>query len=144
MAEFGAIVWIAMPLVVAAGASIVTAFLMHARAEIAAARDRQALVEARALLGSAQRILEERVEAAEQEARRRALEEFLGDVRVEERQFVRNFRKTTLIQERVCFREIPLTPWFERDIPAVPALVTRQSATVEVLEPIREPRRLLG
>ena len=78
MAEFA---WLFMPLAVAAGASIVTGFLMHARAEVDSARQRQALVEARALLGAAQRILEDRVEAAEAAARREALDEFLADVR---------------------------------------------------------------
>ncbi len=141
------LLWLLTPWIVALGATLTTWFLMRAWAEVSSARDRRALAEARALLAAAQQILEDRVEAAEAQARRKALDEFLADVRIEERQNPAIRRKHTLIRERVLFRNIPLTPWFEHEAPAA---VTQpaQLAEVEVIEPVLEPvkqvRRLLA
>jgi flagellar biosynthesis regulator FlaF len=140
IAEFA---WLLMPLAVAAGASIVTGFLMRARAEVDSARQRQLLAEARTLLGAAQRILEDRVEAAEASARRKALDEFLADVRIEERRYPRERRPSVIVLERVCFRNIPLTPWFEHEIPGVREIPVRSPA-VEVFEAPRTGQRLLA
>jgi hypothetical protein len=140
VAEFA---WLLVPLLVAAGASIVTAFLMHARAEVDSARQSLALAEARTLLGAAQRILEDRVEAAETSARRKALDEFLADVRIEERHYPRERRPSVVVLERVCFRNIPLTHWFEHEVPGTQALPVRATA-VEVFEGSRDGQRLLA
>jgi hypothetical protein len=129
IAEFA---WLLLPLLTAAGASIVTGFMMHARAEVASARLRQGLAEARTLLAAAQRILEDRVEAAESAARRNALDEFLADVKIEERRYPRERRPTVIVRERVCFRNIPLTPWFEHETPASQSLQVNTTA-VEVV-----------
>ncbi len=117
-----------MPVIVALGACAVTAALMHARAEIALARQQDKLAEAKALLATEQRVTEERIRATEEATRRRALDEFLGDVRIEERQYLKEERsavskRTALVVcERVCFRNIPLTGWVERELPASAAL----------------------
>ena len=111
-------VWMAMPFVVAAGAALLTAILMNARTDAALACQRAALAEVRALLATQHRAMEERVRATEEEARRRALNEFLADVRVDERRFLIESRGTMLLQERVSFRNIPLTPWVDRELPA--------------------------
>ncbi|HVX67571.1 MAG TPA: hypothetical protein VHA11_13250 [Bryobacteraceae bacterium] len=140
IAEFA---WLFMPLAAAAGASIVTAFLMHARAEVDSARQRQLLAEARTLLAAAQRILEDRVEAAEAAARRKALDEFLADVRIEERRYPRERRPTVIVLERVCFRNIPLTPWFEHEVPGTHEVPVRPAA-VELFEAPRAVQRLLA
>ena len=140
VAEFA---WLVLPLLIAAGTSIVTAFLMHAYAEVTSARQRQALAEARTLLAAAQRILEDRVEAAESSARRHALDEFLADVRIEQLQYPRHRRLGIIVRERVCFRNIPLTPWFEHEAPGAQPLPVRSTA-VEVLEPAGMGQRLLG
>lgn len=113
--------WAALPMLVAIAVALVTGVLVHARMEIVVARQREALAEARALLATQHRAMEERIKATEQSARRKALEEFLSDVRVEERCMVRN-RRSLVVQERVSFRNIPLTPWVEREIPGVTEL----------------------
>ena len=71
--------------------------------------------------------MEERVPASEEEARRRALNEFLADVRVDERRFLIESRGTMLLQERVSFRNIPLTPWVDRELPALTPLPSPRS-----------------
>ncbi|HEX8984969.1 MAG TPA: hypothetical protein VF767_06055 [Bryobacteraceae bacterium] len=143
LARFAEFAWLILPLLIAAGTSVVTAFLMHAYAEVTSARQRQALAEARTLLAAAQRILEDRVEAAESLARRQALDEFLADVRIEQLQYPRDRRPGVVVRERVCFRNIPLTPWFEHEAPAAQPLRARTTG-VEVLEPVGMGRRLLG
>lgn len=122
-------VWIFMPLLIAGGAALVTAVLMQARTEVAVSRHRETVAEARALLATQHRSMAERLRAAEETARRQALDEFMADIRVEERQFVReneallSRRKSLVVQERVCFRNIPLTGWIERELAGTTELV---------------------
>ena len=64
---------------------------------------------------------EERVLAAAETARREALDEFRREIRVEERSFLResksmfSARRLMVLQERLCFRDIPLSNWVERE-----------------------------
>ncbi len=121
-----AFVWIFMPVLIAGGAALVTAVLMQARTEVAVSRHRETIAEARALLATQHRAMAERLRAAEEAARRQALDEFMADIRVEERQFVReneSRRKSLVVQERVCFRNIPLTGWVERELAGTTGLV---------------------
>ena len=110
-----------MPALIAAGSALVTAALMQAKAEVSLSRQRETLAEARALLATQHRAMEERIRATGEEARRMALDEFMADIRVEERQYVRESksllsrRRSLVVQERVCFRHIPLTDWTERE-----------------------------
>jgi hypothetical protein len=93
--------------------------------------------------------MEERVRASQEEARRRALNEFLADVRVDERRFLIESRGTMLLQERVSFRNIPLTPWVDRELPASTPLpmprpeVAAAAAGAEPARPSPPVRRLL-
>ena len=136
-------VWMAMPFVVAAGAALLTAILMNARTDAALACQRAALAEVRALLATQHRAMEERVRATEEEARRRALNEFLADVRVDERRFLIESRGTMLLQERVSFRNIPLTPWVDRELPASTPLPVPPPEVAAA--PVRaEPARLVA
>ncbi len=57
--------------------------------EVAIAREREALAETRAEVRTQKNTMEERVKATEQEARRRALDDFMQDFRVEERHYFR-------------------------------------------------------
>lgn len=121
--ELQEVLWIALPFVAALGAGALSFIVMHARMEAALARDREELVETRAHLVHQQKSVEERVRAAESEIRRKALDEFLADVQVEERQYFREIesagesRKCLVLQERVRFRNIPLSPWTEHELP---------------------------
>jgi hypothetical protein len=116
------VLWIALPFVAALGAGVLSFIVLQARMESTVAREREALIEARAHLVCQQKCVEERVRAAESEARRKALDEFLADVQVEERRYFREIesaggrRKCLVLQERVCFRSIPLSPWTENEL----------------------------
>ncbi len=104
-----------MPVFIAGGAAMVTAALMRSRMEVAVTREREVLAEARALLATQHRAMEERIRATEEASRRKALDEFMDDIHVEERQYVRESRsvfgspRRLVLQERVYFRNIPLT-----------------------------------
>ena len=95
---------------------------MQARLEVALAKERETLAEARAMLSSHKITLEERVKATEEACKRQALDDFMHDIRVEERSYVRETkslnaaRKTMVMQERIFFRNIPLSNWIEREM----------------------------
>jgi len=112
-----------MPFVVAAGSGLLAAIIMQARMEVALAQQRDGLAEARTLLAVANRNTEERIRAAEETARRKALDEFMSDIRIEERHYIRESQsllanqRSLVLQERVFFRNIPLTEWVEKEFP---------------------------
>jgi hypothetical protein len=80
------------------------------------------IAEARAEVRLQKNTMEERVRATEQEARRRALDEFMQDFRVEERHYFRENKsiaerqKSMILQERLYFRNIPLSSWVEHEM----------------------------
>lgn len=117
------IVEILLPFVAALGSGIIVFIITQARMQVVLAREREALTETRAVLSHHLKAAEERIKAAEAEARRRALDEFLADVRVEERHYLRRattpdrHRRFLVIQERIYFRNIPLSNWVERELP---------------------------
>ena len=63
------------------------------------------------------------MQGVEESARRKALDDFLADLRIEERHYVREHkmlfvtRKLLVRQERIFFRNIPLSNWVEQEIP---------------------------
>ena len=57
--------WMFLPFLIAAGSGLLAAFIMQARMEVALARQREGLLETRALLATQNRATEERVRAAE-------------------------------------------------------------------------------
>lgn len=141
------VMWIALPFVAALGAGLISFIVLQGRMESAVAREREALIEARMRLACQQKSLDERVRAAESEARRKALDEFLADVQVEERQYLREIesvgerRKCLVSQERVCFRNIPLSPWTEHELPVKAAPVSEHGPVAVFPHPTG--RRLL-
>jgi hypothetical protein len=66
--------------------------------------------------------MQETIRATEEAVRRQALDDFLADVRVEERHYVREHRqlflnrKSVVLQERLFFRNIPLSNWVEHEV----------------------------
>jgi hypothetical protein len=131
---------IALPFVAALGSGVLSFIVARARMEAAATREREGLVESRAQLIQQQKTMEEKVRTAEAEARRKAFDEFLADVRVEERHFVRQVgspneqRKCLVLQERVCFRNIPLSQWIEREL-----AFEHQVNDMACAEPVQRP-----
>lgn len=120
--QIDALLWVLLPVFVGAGSALLSFAIMQARMEVAIARERTNLAEAQASINTHRITMEERIRATEQETRRKALNEFMEDFRVEERRYVRenksanSRRKTVVQQERLYFRNIPLCSWVEHEM----------------------------
>jgi hypothetical protein len=117
-----AIIWILLPVFVAAGSALLSFFIMQARVDVAVAREREALADTRARLQAQESVTEQKVKASEESAKRRAMDDFMQDFRVEERHYVRENKsllmpkKSVIMQERLFFRNIPLSNWVEHEM----------------------------
>jgi hypothetical protein len=120
--QMEAFLWLFLPVFVAGGSALLSYFVMQARMEVALAKERESLAEARAKISSYQVTLDERVKATEEACKRQALDDFMHEIRVEERSYVRETKslnaskKTMVMQERIFFRNIPLSNWIEREM----------------------------
>jgi hypothetical protein len=117
-----AFLWMFLPVFVAGGSSLLSFYIMQARMEVALAKERESLAEARATITSQKVTMEERIKATEEATKRLAMDEFMHDFRVEERSYARESkslsasRKTMIMQERLFFRNIPLSNWIEHEM----------------------------
>lgn len=117
-----AILWMFLPVFVAGGSALLSFYVMQAKMEVALAKERESLAEARATISSQKITLEERIKATEESTRRHALDEFMQDFRVEERSYIRESkshaasRRSMVMQERLFFRNIPLSNWIEHEM----------------------------
>lgn len=117
-----ALIWILMPGCVAVGSGLLAWFIMQSRMEVALAREREATAEARGALDAEKRAMEDRLKGAEESAKRQAMDEFLADMRLEQRHYVREnkilflTRKSLVLEERIFFRNIPLSNWVEHEV----------------------------
>jgi hypothetical protein len=117
-----ALLWILLPGFVAVGSGLLAFYIMQSRMEVALARERAATAEARGTLEAEKNSLEQALRSAKESARREALDEFLADVHVEQRHYVRENkllfqnRKALVLRERIFFRNIPLSNWIEHEI----------------------------
>ena len=81
--------------------------------------------------------MEERIKATEEATKRQAMDDFMQDFRVDERSYVRETkslsacRKTMVMQERIFFRNIPLSNWIEREMVLEEGLDTSRQLTTE-------------
>jgi hypothetical protein len=118
-----AFLWILLPVLVAAGSAMLSFFIMQARMEVAVAKERESLAAAKAQIQAHEQGLEDKIRAAEESAQRKAFDQFLMDFRVEERHYMRETkshflsRKSMVMQERLYFRNIPLSNWVEHEMP---------------------------
>ncbi|HEY3741573.1 MAG TPA: hypothetical protein VGL53_17090 [Bryobacteraceae bacterium] len=116
------IIWLSLPLFVAAGSALLCYFIMQSKMDVAISKERELLTEAHAKLRAQQTQVDEKVKAASEEVKRRALEEFLTEFRTEERSYMREAktgqasRKSMVLQERLYFRNIPLSNWIETEM----------------------------
>ena len=100
-----------------------TYMLTWLRMEKSSLQQAQSLGEAQAALANERRIFEETAKAIAEGTKRKALEEFLASMRVEERHYIRQnrflfaHRKSLIMQERIFFRNIPLSNWVEHEVP---------------------------
>lgn len=122
MGVMDALIWILMPGFVAVGSGLLAYFVMQSRMDVAIAREREALAEARGALAAQKNAMEDSMKGAEECARRRALDDFLADIRLEQRHYVREHRvlfvhrKSLVLEERIFFRNLPLSNWIQHEI----------------------------
>jgi hypothetical protein len=116
------LLWLFLPVFVAGGSALLSYYIMQAKMEVALAKERESLAEARATITSQKVTMEERIKAAEESTKRIAMDEFMQEFRVEERSYARESRSATssrkamVMQERLFFRNIPLSNWIEHEM----------------------------
>ncbi|MBN9661901.1 MAG: hypothetical protein J0H49_27140 [Acidobacteria bacterium] len=117
-----AMLWILLPLFIAAGSALLSFYIMQAKLEVAVSKERESLAEAHAVIKNQEKLIEEKVKTAEESTMRKAFDQFLADFRVEERHYMRENksmfvnRKALVLQERLFFRNIPLSNWVEHEM----------------------------
>src|SRR6266478_8240190 len=117
-----AFLWMFLPVFVAGGSALLSFYIMQARMEVALSKELESLAEARATITSQKVTMEERIKATEESTKRMAMDEFMQDFRVEERSYARESKslsmskKTMIMQERLFFRNIPLSNWIEHEM----------------------------
>src|SRR5580765_7410376 len=117
--------WVALILIaiVAMASGVVTYLFTRLRTVKETAAHAQALAEAVAAFENEKSKYENAAKGIEENARRKALDEFLADIHVEERHYVREHRvlfahkKSLILQERIFFRNIPISSWVDHEIP---------------------------
>ena len=115
--------WLLSLAICAAISGSLVYFIMRSRMEVLLSRQREELAEARSALAVQKQTLEDSLRNAEESARRKAMDDFLADIRVEERHYMREHkllfmnRKSLVRQERIFFRNIPLSSWVEQEMP---------------------------
>lgn len=115
--------WMLWSAICATGTGVLVYFIMQSRMEVLLSKQREELATARAQLAAQQDALEQTIKGTSETVRRQAFDEFLADVRVEERHYVREHkvlfmtRKCMVRQERIFLRNIPLTSWVEQEMP---------------------------
>ena len=117
-------IWAAVILIVlgAIASGIFTYLFTRLRTAKESAGQSRALAEAVAALENERSKYEHAAKGIEENARRKALDEFLADIHVEERHYVREHRvlfahkKVLILQERIFFRNIPISSWVDHEI----------------------------
>jgi multidrug efflux pump subunit AcrA (membrane-fusion protein) len=132
-------------------------FVTQSNADVQLAKQREELAAARATLAAQKEAMVDSLRNAHESARRQALDDFMADIRVEERHYVREHkalfltRKAVVRQERIFFRNLPLSNWVEQEMPfeegadidqlAKTMAVFIPEGLLDVAEP--KPRKLL-
>src|SRR5579883_2296534 len=92
-----AFLWMFLPVFVAGGSALLSFYIMQARMEVALAKERESLAEARATITSQKITMEERSYVRESKS-------------------LNALRRTMVMQERLFFRNIPLSNWIEHEM----------------------------
>jgi len=121
-----AALWVLLPGFVAIASAMLAWFIMQSRMEVKLAEQRETLSELKGQLKAEKEAmsgtLQTAIRAAEETARRQAFDNFLAELKVEQRHYTRenrmlmNCRKSLVLQERMYFRNIPLSDWIEHEI----------------------------
>jgi hypothetical protein len=126
MNRMEALIWILLPGFTAVASGLLAWFIMQSRMEVALALQRERLAETRGALDAEKSALgaslDTALRAAEAVAKHDALEHFMDELRVEQRHYTRENgtltrnRKSLVLQERMYFRNIPLSDWIEHEV----------------------------
>jgi hypothetical protein len=114
--------WVAWSGFCAVGSGLLIYFVMQSRQEVLLSEQREQLAAARATLAAQKEFLEGSLKNVEERTRRVAMDQFLSEIRVEERHYTREHkvlfmtRKMLVRQERIFFRNIPLSNWVEHEM----------------------------
>lgn len=121
-----AALWVILPGFVAVASGMLAWFVMQSRMEVKLAEQRETLAELKGQIKAEKdamaATLDTAIKAAEESARRQAFDNFLRELKVEQRHYTRenrmlmNNRKSLVLQERMYFRNIPLSDWIEHEI----------------------------
>jgi len=121
-----AALWIGLPVLAAVASSILAWFVMQSRMEVKLAEERERIAAVKGAIEAEREAMETQLQtamrAAQERAHREALDSFLGEMKVEQRHYTRenrrlaNPRKSLVLQERMYFRNIPLSDWIEHEI----------------------------
>jgi hypothetical protein len=121
-----AALWVILPGFVAVASGLLAWFVMQSRMEVKLAEQRETLAEVRGQLKAEREAMEltlaSAVRVAEETAKREALDNFLAEIKVEQRHYTRenrlltHNRRSLVLQERMFFRNIPLSDWIEHEI----------------------------
>jgi uncharacterized membrane protein YgaE (UPF0421/DUF939 family) len=114
--------WVLWSALCAVGTGLLVFFVMQSHMDVVLSKQREELAAARATLVAQRESLENSLKTAEESTRRKAMDEFLADIRIEERHYTREHkvlfmsRKMLVRQERIFFRNIPLSDWVEHEM----------------------------
>ena len=121
-----AALWVFLPGFVAIASGLLSWFVMQSRMEVKLAEQRETLAELRGQIRAEKENMELAVisagRIAEETAKRESFDKFLAELKVEKRHYTRenrmlmNSRKSLVLQERMYFRNIPLSDWIEHEI----------------------------
>ena len=121
-----AFLWILLPGFVALASGLLAWFVMQSRMDVRLAEERERVATERGALEAEKAghraSFEVAIRAAEETAKREAFDKFLSELTVEQRHYTRenrmllNTRKSLILQERMYFRNIPLSDWIEHEI----------------------------
>jgi len=119
--------FVLLPMVVASGSAMICYVLMNARMEVAVSREKVRRAETEARLKILEETLPQRLQLAADSAEHRALDQLMAGFRVEERRFLRDDparRRAVILQERLFFRNLPLSSWIEHEMPVFEGAMT--------------------
>jgi hypothetical protein len=121
-----AVLWVLLTGFAAVASAVLAWFVMQSRMDVALARLRESLAETRGEIEAEKAAMKASVQsairAAEETARRQAFDSFLGEISVEQRHYTRQShrldqkRSSLVLQERMFFRNLPLSDWIEHEI----------------------------
>jgi uncharacterized membrane protein YgaE (UPF0421/DUF939 family) len=115
--------WVVWSAICAVGTGLLVYFIMQSHMELVMSKQREELAATKATLAAQKEALESSLRNAEETARSKAMDAFLADIRIEERHYTREHkvlfmsRKMLVRQERIFFRNIPLSNWVENEMP---------------------------